>query len=177
MYFTIHERAGLLADAVLLVEWLWIYADGQSSIIFPWNGNGLSMIKTDMAILFKGRLPQVGRTVGLSGFWHGIGILTMTGLAITGVLIFLVIPGGRGASSSSAGAAAFTMLSGIHRYISYIAWVYWTGHVSAAILHQIQGDPVFRAIFIGTTKLQMIGISSFVAEQRNTTSINLVDAH
>ena len=84
---------------------------------------------------------------GLPGFWHGIGILSMTGLAITGVLIFLVIPGGRGASSSSAGAAAFTTLSGVHREISYVAWVYWIGHVSAAILHQVRGDPVFRAIF------------------------------
>ncbi|CDQ09064.1 conserved membrane protein of unknown function [Acidithiobacillus ferrivorans] len=152
MYFIIHEWAGLLAAAVLLVEWLWIYADGQSSILFPWNANGLSMIKADMATLFKGTLPQTGRTVGLPGFWHGIGILTMTALAITGVLIFLVIPGGRGASSSPAGAAAFTTLSGIHRYISYMAWVYWIGHVSAAILHQVNGDPVFRAIFIGTIK-------------------------
>ncbi|WP_163059769.1 cytochrome b/b6 domain-containing protein [Acidithiobacillus ferrooxidans] len=150
MYFIIHEWVGLLAAAVLLVEWLWIYADGQSSVLFPWNANGLSMMKADMAILFKGRLPQAGRTVGLPGFWHGIGILTMTGLAITGVLIFFVIPGGRGASSSSAGAAAFTTLSGVHRYISYMAWVYWIAHVSAAVLHQTQGDPVFRAIFLGT---------------------------
>ncbi|OCB03734.1 hypothetical protein BBC27_06520 [Acidithiobacillus ferrivorans] len=147
LYFIIHEWGGLLAAAILIVEWLWIYADRQSKILFPWNSNGISAIKTDIMALFKGKLPQAGRTVGLPGFWHGIGILSMTGLAITGVLIFLVIPGGRGASSSSAGAAAFTTLSEVHREISYVAWVYLIGHVSAAILHQVRGDPVFRAIF------------------------------
>jgi hypothetical protein len=148
MYFIIHEWVGLLATAILMVEWLWIYADGQSKILFPWNSNGISIIKTDILALFKGKLPQAGRAVGLPGFWHGIGILSMTGLAITGVLIFLVIPGGRGASSSSAGATAFTTLSGVHREISYVAWAYWIGHVSAAIIHQVRGDPVFRAIFL-----------------------------
>lgn len=154
LYFIIHEWVGLLAATVLMVEWLWIYADGQSKILFPWNSDGISVIKTDILALFKGKLPQAGRTVGLPGFWHGIGILSMTGLAVTGVLIFLVIPGGRGASSSSAGAAAFTMLSGVHREISYVAWVYWIGHVSAAVIHQVRGDPVFRAIFLGTTSLR-----------------------
>ncbi|WP_163095919.1 cytochrome b/b6 domain-containing protein [Acidithiobacillus ferrianus] len=152
LYFIIHEWGGLLATSILVVEWLWIYADGQSKILFPWNSEGMSLIKTDILALFKGKLPQAGRTVGLPGFWHGIGVLTMTGLAITGVLIFLVIPGGRGASSSSAGAADFTMLSGVHREVSYIAWIYWIGHVSASILHQTRGDPVFHAIFLGATK-------------------------
>ncbi len=152
MYFIIHEWSGILAAAILMVEWLWIYADRQGNILFPWKSNGRSAIKADILGLLKGKLPQTGRTVGLPGFWHGIGILSMTGLAITGVLIYFVIPGGRGASSSSAGAGAFTMLSGVHREISYVAWVYWIGHVSAAIIHQMQGDPVFRAMFWGTAR-------------------------
>lgn len=150
LYFHLHEAGGLLAAAVILLHWMWSFANRDLGILFPWNGVGLGRARAELIAMFQGRLPGRGRQVGLSGLVHGLGLLAATGMAVTGVFIFMIIPGGPGASAASTGYAAFTSLSLLHKSLSHLVWVYMGGHVVIAVVHQLRGHQVFGAIFAGS---------------------------
>lgn len=154
LYFRMHEIGGLTAAGFVLLHWMWSFARQDLAILFPWNAQGLARSRDELIGMLRGRLPQQGHTVGLSGFVHGLGLLAASGMALSGVFIFLIIPGGLGASSASTNYALFTGLSVLHRFLSSFLWAYLGGHVVFAILHQVQGHPVFGAIFAGRTELE-----------------------
>lgn len=145
LYFHLHEAVGLIAGVVILMEWMWIYTDREGRILFPWSRVGLARVGSELAGLLRGQLPERGRRVGLSGFVHGLGLLAMTGMAVTGVLIFVVVPAGH---TGSTDYGSFTALSLLHRFLAQFAWAYWIGHVVFAVLHQVRGSNVFGAIFL-----------------------------
>ncbi len=147
VYFYIHEFVGLFAAVVVLFTWLWGYANDDMPLLFPWGGEGRAEVMKEVKELLKGKLPKVGRRRGLSSFVHGLGLLAVTGMSATGVLIFFVIPGGHGASASSTHYGAFTELAVMHRSLANLVWAYWFGHVGFAVLHQLKGNNVFAAIF------------------------------
>lgn len=147
-FFYFHEWDGLAASTVIFVVWLWIYSIQDFGTLFPWNRAGMQAVGADIRGLFRGTLPSGGpNNIGLASFWHGLGILAVTGMAITGVWIFFVIPGGHGASSSSTDFHEYMQVSWLHKMISYFVWAYLIGHISFAILHQKKGAPIFRGIF------------------------------
>ncbi|WP_297391640.1 cytochrome b/b6 domain-containing protein [Acidiferrobacter sp.] len=147
-FFYFHEWDGLAASTVIFVVWLWIYSIQDFGTLFPWNRAGMQAVGADIRGLFRGMLPSGGPNhIGLASFWHGLGILAVTGMAITGVWIFFVIPGGHGASGSSTDFHEYMQVSWLHKMISYFVWAYLIGHISFAILHQKKGAPIFRGIF------------------------------
>ena len=148
-FLYLHEYVGILSALVIFVEWLWIYTASQFSVLFPWNRAGISLVVKDIRNLGKHRLPEGGDTVGLSGFWHGIGILSFTFMALTGTILLFVLPGGHSILGlHSTDFVLYTRISLYHRLVSYLAWVYLLGHVLFAILHQLAGNDVFGRIFL-----------------------------
>ena len=147
VYFYIHEWGGLATAVVIALNWLWSYANYDLALLFPWDGAGRADVVAELQGLRHGRLPRAGRVRGLSSFVHGLGLLAVTGMAVTGTLIYLVIPGGLGAFAHSRHYMAFTDLVRLHKVIAALVWVYWTGHVGFAVLHQIRGGRVFEGIF------------------------------
>jgi len=148
-FFYFHEWDGLASSAIIFLVWLWLYSIQDIRTLFPWNRHGMQAVRADMRALLRGTLPPGGHGVGLASFGHGLGLLAVTGMAVTGAWIFLIIPGGHGASVASTHFHEFTQESWLHKTISYFVWAYWLGHVGFAILHKIQGTPIFRDIFIG----------------------------
>lgn len=146
-YFYFHEWGGIVSSGVILLVWLWSYANYDLPLLFPWNRAGMADIVTDLRGLFRGKLPRAGRVRGLSSFIHGLGLLAVTGMAVTGILIFLVIPGGHGARPASTDYGSFTALSLLHKDIAVLVWLYWFGHVGFAFAHQFRGGHVFGGIF------------------------------
>ncbi|AWP23296.1 hypothetical protein C4901_08070 [Acidiferrobacter sp. SPIII_3] len=149
-FFYFHEWDGLAASAFILLAWMWMYAIQDLGALFPWNRIGMQAVWADIRGLFRGKLPPGGRNyTGFASFGHGLGLLAATGMALTGIWIFFIIPGGHGASAASTDFHEFMEVSRLHKTISYFVWAYWIGHIGFAILHQIQGAPIFRGIFIG----------------------------
>lgn len=150
MFFYFHEWDGLAASAFIAVTWLWMYAIEDLGTLFPWSRAGLRVVWADIRGLLQGTLPTGGPGhVGFASFGHGLGLLAVTGMALTGIWIFFVIPGGHGAAVASTDFREFMQVSWLHKTISYFVWAYWIGHIGFAVLHQIKGTPIFRAIFIG----------------------------
>ena len=148
-FLYLHEYVGMLSALVIFVEWLWIYTTSQFSVLFPWNRTGISLIVKDIKNLSRHVLPEGGDTVGLSGFWHGIGILSFTFMALTGTILLFVLPGGHSILGlHSTDFVLYTRISLYHRLMSYLAWVYLLGHVLFAIFHQLTGNDVFGRIFL-----------------------------
>ena len=87
LYLYVHEYVGIASTIIILLEWLWIYTASQFSILFPWTRAGMQHIVRDIKNLGEHILPEGGNTVGLSGFWHGIGIISFTLMALTGMLL------------------------------------------------------------------------------------------
>ncbi|WP_163098208.1 cytochrome b/b6 domain-containing protein [Acidithiobacillus ferrianus] len=153
LFLYLHEYVGILSALVIFVEWLWIYTASRFSVLFPWNRAGISFIVRDLRNLGKHILPEGGDTVGLSGFWHGIGILSFTFMALTGIILLFVLPGGHSIlGQRSTDFALYTRISLYHKLLSYVAWMYLAGHVLFAILHQLAGNNVLGRIFLFTRK-------------------------
>ncbi|HUW98369.1 MAG TPA: cytochrome b/b6 domain-containing protein [Acidiferrobacter sp.] len=151
-FFYFHEWDGLASSAFVFLTWLWAYSIQDLGVLFPWNRPGLQAVSADIRALFHGTLPKGGNTIGFASFGHGLGLLAVTGMAITGVWIFLVIPGGHGAMAHSDHFYAFMQLSWLHATISDFVWAYGIGHIVFALLHQIEGTPIFRNIFLGAAE-------------------------
>ena len=153
-YFHWHEYGGLTAAAVILLHWIWSFTIRDLGVLFPWNPKAFKHVKEEAMGLLRGHIPAAGRQAGLSSFIHGFGLLAMSGMAVTGVFLFVFIPVRLGGMDPSTAPAAITALSVIHGSLSYVAWTYWVGHVGFAILHQLRGNRVFGAIYLSGREQQ-----------------------
>jgi cytochrome b561 len=143
--FPYHRIVGGVAAGVLLLYWLRRYAYGGFDLLFPWGRAARREVFREGMALFRGRLPSTGRRVGLSGFIHGLGLLALTGCAVTGMVMFGMIPPGH--VGPPADPLAFTRYTLMHKWFGQLLWLYWWGHVAFAVVHQLAGDRVFGAIF------------------------------
>lgn len=143
--FPYHRILGAVAALVLLFFWLYSYAIYDLKVLFPWGGDGRRAVVREGLGLLRGRLPASGRGIGLSGFVHGLGLLALSGCAITGMIMFSMIPPGH--VGPPADGIAFTRYTLQHKFFGQMLWLYWCGHVAFALVHQVAGDRVFGAIF------------------------------
>ena len=143
--FSYHRIIGVVAAAVLLLFWLYSYAIYDLKILFPWGKESRHEVLRESKSLLRGHLPPSGRAIGLSGFVHGLGLLAMTGCALTGVIMFSMIPPGHVGPPED--PIAFTRYTLQHKFFGELLWVYWCGHVAIAVAHRVTGNKVFGAIF------------------------------
>jgi len=143
--FPYHRIVGAVAAAILLLFWLYSYAIYDIRVLFPWGRASRAEVRRETVALLRGRLPSSGRRIGLSGFIHGLGLLALTGCAVTGVIMFAMIPPGHVGPPDD--AIAFTRYTLQHKFFGQLLWLYWCGHVAFALVHQLSGDNVFGAIF------------------------------
>lgn len=142
--FEAHEAVGIAAVIVVLAHWLWILAsraDGGLARLFPWRGAAWAEVKSDAVGLMSRRLPEGGARGGLPGLVHGLGFLAVTGMAVTGALLFVLFP-----ETGKPGATA-EFFADIHSFISNFVWVYWGGHVALAFLHKQAGHSTVQDMF------------------------------
>jgi len=141
--FPYHQWVGLLASATVVVFWAHSYGRYDLPILFPWGKAGRTAVMEDLRGLLRARLPGSGCRPGLSGFVHGLGLLALTGCALTGTIISSMITPGQPPDDP----IAFTRYTLQHKFFGTLLWVYLAGHVGFALLHQVSGNNVFRAIF------------------------------
>lgn len=140
--FPWHRLLGALTVLLVVLFWLHGYAMQSTGRLFPWHAAGARQSLRDLAGLLRGRLPAVDGPAGLSALVHGLGLLAISGCAITGMQMFLMIPPGH--VGPPADGMAFTRWTLLHKSCSQLLWWYCAGHVALALLQQWRGQRVLQ---------------------------------
>jgi len=142
--YEIHETVGLSALAIVLLHWLSsLLQQGGNYLghLFPWGSVGRAEIKADIETLKRGALPAGGARGGLPGLVHGLGFLAVTGMVLTGGVLFLNWP-------EQGDVPEWVDLVGeVHETIGILVWTYWGAHIALAVLHGLAGHSEVRDIF------------------------------
>jgi len=142
--FEAHEFIGIAAVAIVLAHWLWSLSsqhDGGLGRLFPLSGAGLAEVKSDIANLMRGALPDGGPRGGLPGLIHGLGFLAVTGMAITGAILFFIFP------ETGEPSDTVEFFAEIHEFISTLVWIYWGSHIAMGLLHKKAGHTTVQEMF------------------------------
>ncbi|MDD2878103.1 MAG: cytochrome b/b6 domain-containing protein [Acidiphilium sp.] len=136
LLFHAHMWSGMATALLLVVLWSLIARNRQlRGHLFPFDGPYVQNISPDIAGLAKGKFPPNGMRGGLPGLVHGLGLLVISGMAITGFLMFFLIP----SFGVAAPAHIYQWPKKIHDYVGEFVWLFWWGHLGMAVLHRISG--------------------------------------
>ena len=142
--FEMHEIVGLTALAIVLLHWGWTlfsHADGGLENLFPVSQQARQDLIDDVKGLKKGKLPETGKKGGLIGLVHGLGLLAVTGIAVTGGALFILFP-----ETGEPGAMAEAFAE-VHEGFATLVWTYWIGHGGMAIMHHLNGEELLKSMF------------------------------
>ncbi|WP_197280851.1 cytochrome b/b6 domain-containing protein [Bosea vaviloviae] len=144
IFFTLHEYGGYAAFVVLCVFWIWsIVRRGETKLgaLFPWfSGDRIKAVVADLRLhateLRRRRLPAADDRP-LASAIHGLGLLTVTLMALTGVLpaVGLVSPG------------SGQLLISTHKLFANLMWAYLIAHAGLAVVHEVIGERVLPKMF------------------------------
>jgi len=143
--FLLHEGVGMGGFGLVLLFWLWtLLRDRRETSLarlMPWlSSSGRRAVLADIGASLRGlaRLEAPpGGHAALAGAVHGLGLLTLTALALTGASWFLLF----------AGTPLGGIVIGMHGFFANLMWAYLIGHASVAILHHAVGDEVLSGMF------------------------------
>ncbi len=143
-----HEVVGLGMLGVTLAFWAWIAVRrGEPGLgeLIPWfSGRRLCAVREDFArhwdALRQGRLPEYRPHSPLVTAIHGLGLLAVTGMALSGFVWWL---GEDVGALEALGEAA----EEVHEVLANLVWAYLVGHAGMAYLHQMKGEPIVREMF------------------------------
>jgi hypothetical protein len=138
LLFNAHAWIGLMTALFILWQWLWIASDRRiRRQFFPWSGPWQPVL-ADLAALARGRLSGGGPRPGLAALVHGLGLLTITWMALTGSAIYFFLPQG----GALPGRALETLVP-LHKLGNLVVWIYWCGHVAMTLLHALRREPIW----------------------------------
>lgn len=148
LLFELHETVGLATLGILLAFWLWTLARrGETPLgaLFPWLSSGrLRGLAADvgrhLADLARLHLPEYRPASPLAAAVHGLGLLAVTGSALSGLTWWLGEEGG--AAHALAEAA-----EEVHELFGSLVWAYLVGHAGMAVLHRLAGHEEIPAMF------------------------------
>jgi cytochrome b561 len=148
-FFLAHRWSGICVVTLVILHWLWGLSGhvmGGWGHLFPWfSGSRLRGLLSDIEDVPKwlqGNLPaQQEETIPLAGAVHGLGLLTVSAMAVSGATIFF----GMGPHGSMSPLVS-TVREG-HMVMGNIMWVYFFGHVGISVLHQLRGDRLITNMF------------------------------
>lgn len=138
--FQIHRYSGLTAAVLALALWLVILTRRRGTdlgALLPWfSGARLSALWIDlrlhMAALVKLRLPTHDPDAALPAAVHGLGLLLISAMALSGTVYFLQVMFGFH-SAEPDGMLAMT----VHVTLANLVWAYLIGHAGLGVLHHL----------------------------------------
>jgi len=144
LFYQIHEIVGLSTLGVVSAFWIWVLVRrGETSwpALFPWFAparlrNLAADIGRHWAALRRFKLPEA-EEMPLATAVHGLGLLTVTAMAVTGAAFALL-----GLPRDQA-----RLVLQIHKLVANFMWAYLIAHAGLAVLHQFLGEPVIKRIF------------------------------
>ena len=139
----IHEYVGLGSMALVLAFWGWtLVRRGETSLgrLVPWFQRArrqavLADLQAQARQLMRLQVPS-DDDGALASAIHGLGLLTLSAMAISGTIYFAL----------DSGTFARTALS-LHKLMANLMWAYLIGHASLAVLHHAMGSDILSRMF------------------------------
>lgn len=132
--FYLHIWLGMLAFLIVIAHWIVSYRDKISissfSHLFPYNKAGRKAVLTDITGLKSLKLPDAGARPGLPGLVHGLGLLLITAMTITGAILFPSLVVLHKLNPLQHG------FKEIHEFLANFVWIYWFAHVGMWLAHK-----------------------------------------
>ena len=142
-----HEVIGLIVAGLLVIHWLWLFlrqSDVKLRNLFPLHLAGRQQVGADIRYALKNKLlPSAENHGGLSGLIHGVGILIASGVAFTGVGLYIVMD----FTAKGFDSFLFEAVAEIHELFGNLMWFYLIAHVVAAAWHEYSGDHIIGRMF------------------------------
>lgn len=137
LWYEVHEYGGLTAFAFVLAFWIVLTARRAGTapgLLFPWLsktriGDVMKDAKGHAAALVRFRLPQFEEHGPLASAVHGLGLLLMTTMALTGTVYYFVNSG----NPDAGGLVGLLMI--VHKTLANLVWAYLIGHAGLAVVH------------------------------------------
>ena len=143
-----HMLLGAATFLVILLFWRQICLSRALRLhLYPYIGIHRDRIWADIRQALRGNLPEGGMRGGLPGFVHGLGILVVTAMGLTGILMFYLILSANGVKPA---AAYYEFPKSIHSLVANLLWAYWGGHIAMALLHARKNPKILR-VFVPET--------------------------
>ena len=141
--YSLHEYLGIGTLAIILIFWLWtLIRHGETKLtrLFPWlSPRGIGAVIVDTVdqgrALLRGDFSSEG-SGALASAVHGLGLLVVTAMAVTGTAFFL-----------TEGTRLSHYPMRLHALTANLMWIYLIGHSAVAVLHHLLGSDVTRRMF------------------------------
>lgn len=144
VFFTLHEYGGYSAFVVLSIFWLWsVVRRGETQLgaLFPWfSSDRVKAVAADLrlhAIEFRRKRLPAADDRPLASAIHGLGLMTVTLMAITGIL----------PATGLVSTAAAQWLISTHKLFANLMWAYLIAHAGLAMVHELVGERVLPKMF------------------------------
>lgn len=137
--FAVHETSGLAALGFAFLFWAAMVArrTGTSlGALFPWGSQMRraalwSDSRAHLTALARLRLPDFNATSPVASAVHGLGLLLMSAMALSGTVYYVFRTGDSDAGWTVGAAMA------VHRLFANLVWAYLIGHAGLALLHHL----------------------------------------
>jgi len=143
--FEAHESIGMILLIAIILHWLWSlsgHVDGGFGHLFPWfSKEHMGKVIDDSKQALKFNLPDPESSNALAGAVHGLGLLTATGLASTGAVIFFNL------SETGHITELGHYFHEIHESLGPLMWAYFIAHFIVAIIHKRMGHSNVKDMF------------------------------
>ncbi|MCW5698629.1 MAG: cytochrome b/b6 domain-containing protein [Rhodospirillales bacterium] len=147
--FEVHEVVGLASVAILALFWLWILVrrgETELGTLVPWFSSRrrqdlIADGAAQWASVRRLRVPEAADDAPLPSAVHGLGLLAATGMACSGLIVYL----GLGPTGELSTMADLTLDA--HEFLANLMWAFVIGHGAMAILHHHSGHPVLVHMF------------------------------
>lgn len=141
-YFQVHQYSGLAAFCFIFAFWLVLTLRSKGTApgaLFPWFSRArLTALRTDarrhLSALVSRRLPPHDEHAPLPSAIHGLGLLLMSAMALSGTIYYFINSG----DPDAGGAVGAVMF--VHRTLANLVWAYLIGHAGLALVHHYLGD-------------------------------------
>jgi len=142
--YQVHRYAGLAALAVVLAHWVWsLTTRGRATVrnLFPSTSHERARVLSEARGMLEKQIPDSETPGGVTGLVHGLGLLAVTAVALTGALLFVWWP-----EVGKPDALTHT-LGDVHSALSNLVWAYWIVHGGIAVIHHYLGHDTLRNMF------------------------------
>lgn len=138
-FFQIHEYAGLVAMAIIVVFWLNVIGrrlGTAPAALMPWfSAERRRALHADILRHIEAakrlRLPEHDERAALPSAIHGMGLLLMTYMAASGTVWYAM-------TANGLGHVAFVRpMMEIHGAFGNLVWVYLLGHAALGVLQHV----------------------------------------
>jgi cytochrome b561 len=140
---SLHEDLGLVNLAIVAAFWAWtLVRSGETRLgrLLPWLSLArLREVMADLSAqlrrLAQGRPPD-DADGALASAIHGLGLLAVTAMAVTGGIYFF-----------TTGTPVARPVLSLHKLIANLVWIYLFAHAGLAVLHHLLGSDIFARMF------------------------------